>query len=64
MPCGARRDRPSDLEVNKILRPEGANHNLVGFVMPGASDEMVFGEVSNGDDVHRRAAGLLLDESS
>jgi hypothetical protein len=53
-----------DLEVNKILRLEGANHNLVGFVMPGASDEVVFGKVSNGDDVHRRTAGPLLNESS
>jgi hypothetical protein len=63
MPYVARRDRLSDLEVNQILEPEGANHNLVGFVMPGASDEVVFGEVSNGDDLHRWAAGLLLDES-
>jgi hypothetical protein len=53
-----------DLEVNKILRFEGANYDLVGLVVPSASDEVVFGEVTNGDDVHRRAAGLLLHESS
>jgi hypothetical protein len=63
MPRVARRDRPLDLEVNKILWLEGANYNLVGFVVPRASDEVV-GEVSNGDDVHRRAAGLLLYECS